>query len=316
LIFLSLIEIFFTLNNGCQTQTFLRNRNLLSVGVSGWLSKAAAITLAGWLGQVGLGGQALSKSRPFIGTSWKMNKTRDDARQFCSALARSPLASVEDVQLFVIPPFPYIAEAAEIFAQTKVLTGAQNMHWQDHGAWTGEVSPLMLKDCGAQLVEIGHSERRTHFGETDEKVALKTAAAIRHGLIPLVCIGDTREEYDSRKTAEALERQTRALLRDVSREEVSKVVIAYEPVWSIGEGGTPASPEFANDQHRRIKQLTKVITGHELRVLYGGSVNPGNCVALSREANIDGLFIGRSAWDIEGYLGIVKSVLEASGEDT
>lgn len=252
----------------------------------------------------------------FIGTSWKMNKTRDEARRFCSDLAKFPLANSEAVQLFVIPPFPYIAEAAAMLAATKVLTGAQNMHWEDQGAWTGEVSPLMLRDCGAQIVEIGHSERRTHFGETDETVALKTAAAIRHGLIPLVCIGDTRAEHDAGQTAAALERQTRALLSGVPREHARKVIIAYEPVWSIGEGGTPATPEFANDQHRRIKALTLEITGSELRVLYGGSVNPGNCAALSRETHIDGLFIGRSAWDIEGYLGIVTSVLAASGENT
>jgi L-erythrulose 1-phosphate isomerase len=253
---------------------------------------------------------------PFIGTSWKMNKIRAEARQFCLGLAASPFANSKAVQLFVIPPFPYIAEAAGLLSETKVLTGAQNMHWEDKGAWTGEVSPLMLKDCGAQIVEIGHSERRTHFGETDETVALKTAAAVRHGLIPLVCIGDTGAEYDAGQTAAALERQTRALLRDVSREDAHKVIIAYEPVWSIGEGGTPATPEFANDQHRRIKSLTHDITGQELRVLYGGSVNPGNCAALSKETHIDGLFIGRSAWDIEGYLGIVKLVLAASGEGT
>jgi L-erythrulose 1-phosphate isomerase len=256
----------------------------------------------------------LAKRKPFIGTSWKMNKTRQEARSFCSRLAESALAKSDDVQLFVIPPFPYIAEAEAILADTKVLTGAQNMHWQDKGAWTGEVSPLMIKDCGAQLVEIGHSERRAHFGETNETVALKTAAAIRHDLIPLVCIGDTREEYDSGRTAEALERQTRALLRNVAKADASKVIIAYEPVWSIGEGGTPASPEFANDQHFRIKELTRALIGEELRVLYGGSVNPANCVALSKEPCIDGLFIGRSAWDIEGYLGIASLVLAASGE--
>jgi L-erythrulose 1-phosphate isomerase len=256
------------------------------------------------------------ESIPFIGTSWKMNKVRAEARAFCSGLAASALSQSEKAQLFVIPPFPYIAEAASLLTGTRVLTGAQNMHWDDSGAWTGEVSPLMLKDCGAQIVEIGHSERRTHFGETDEMVALKTAAAIRHGLIPLVCIGDTRAEYDAGETAAALERQTRALLRDVPRADAHKVVIAYEPVWSIGEGGTPAAPEFANDQHRRIKSLTLEMTGSALRVLYGGSGNPGNCVSLSQEAHIDGLFIGRSAWDIEGYLGIVTSVLAASGEST
>ncbi len=253
---------------------------------------------------------------PFIGTSWKMNKTRAEARHFCETLAASDLAQSQQVRLFVIPPFPYIAEAVHLLSSTKVLTGAQNMHWEDQGAWTGEVSPVMLKDCGAQIVEIGHSERRTHFGETDGTVALKTASAIRHGLIPLVCIGDTRAEYDAGQTAQALERRARALLRDVSPEDARKVMIAYEPVWSIGEGGTPATPEFANDQHRRIKDLTQALTGTELRVLYGGSVNPGNCVALSKEPHVDGLFIGRSAWDIEGYLGIVKLVLAASGEDT
>jgi L-erythrulose 1-phosphate isomerase len=253
---------------------------------------------------------------PFIGTSWKMNKTRAEARQFCSGLSVSPLANSKAVQLFVIPPFPYIAEAAELLSGTKVLTGAQNMHWEDKGAWTGEVSPLMLRDCGAHIVEIGHSERRTHFGETDETVALKTAAAIRHGLIPLVCIGDTRAEHDAGQTAAALERQTRALLRGVSRKDAQKIIIAYEPVWSIGEGGTPATPHFANDQHSRIKLLTQDITGQKLRVLYGGSVNPGNCAALSREPDIDGLFIGRAAWDIQDYLGIVESVLAASGEVT
>jgi L-erythrulose 1-phosphate isomerase len=258
----------------------------------------------------------VTQSIPFIGTSWKMNKVRAEARAFCSGLAGSVLSQSVRVQLFVIPPFPYITETASLLAGTRVLTGAQNMHWDDSGAWTGEVSPLMLKDCGAQIVEIGHSERRMHFGETDETVALKTAAAIRHGLIPLVCIGDTRAEYDAGHTAAALERQTRALLRDVSHEDAHKVVIAYEPVWSIGEGGTPATPEFANDQHSRIKSLTLEITGTELRVLYGGSVNPGNCVALSKAPYIDGLFIGRSAWDIEGYLGIVTSVLAASGEST
>lgn len=245
-----------------------------------------------------------------------MNKTRVEARQFCERLAASGLAVSDKVQLFIIPPFPYVAEAASLVSRTNVLTGAQNMHWEEEGAWTGEVSPVMLKDCGAQIVEIGHSERRTYFGETDETVALKTAAAIKYGLIPLVCIGDTRAEYDAGQTAQALERQTRALLRDVSNEDAHKVVIAYEPVWSIGEGGTPATPEFANEQHRRIKVLTRAITGQELRVLYGGSVNPGNCVALSREPHIDGLFIGRAAWDIEGYLGIAKSVLAASGVDT
>jgi L-erythrulose 1-phosphate isomerase len=249
----------------------------------------------------------------WIGTSWKMNKLRADAQMFCKALAASAFAKSQHVQPFVIPPFPYIAEAALLLNETDVLVGAQNMHWQEKGAWTGEISPLMLLDCGAHIVEIGHSERRANFGETDETVALKTAAAVKHGLIALVCIGDTKAEYDAGGTSEILEHQTRMLLRDVPQALADKVVIAYEPVWSIGEGGTPATPEFAQEQHEKIKQVTKQILGAPLRVLYGGSVNLANCVALSAQADIDGLFIGRSAWDAQGYLGIIKAVLETKG---
>ena len=242
-----------------------------------------------------------------------MNKLRTEAKAFCLGLAASPLSRDGRVQTFVIPPFPYINDAADILRDTEVLVGAQNMHWQDNGAWTGEISPLMLLDCGARIVELGHSERRTHFGETDETVALKTAAAMKHGLIALVCIGDTRAEFDAGRTAEVLEHQTRMLLRDVFASGADKIVIAYEPVWSIGESGTAAAPEFAEEQHALIKRVTTKVIGKPLRVLYGGSVNPNNCVALAAQPHIDGLFIGRSAWDIEGYLGIINSVLDSNG---
>ena len=251
---------------------------------------------------------------PWIGTSWKMNKTRAEARAFANTLKASAVASTLMAQPFVIPPFPYIGEVADILAGTKVKIGAQNMHWADQGAWTGEVSPLMVKDCGAQLVELGHSERRTHFGETDETVAKKTAAAVRHGLTALVCIGDTRSEYEAGATADVLAKQTRYALRDVGKSAPGKVIIAYEPVWSIGEGGIPADPAFANEQHRRIKSITAEIAGEPLAVLYGGSVNPQNCCGLAAMSDIDGLFIGRSAWDAAGYIGIIEAVTTALGD--
>ncbi len=244
----------------------------------------------------------------WIGTSWKMNKTRAEAIAFADGLAASSFALTDTCQPFVIPPFPYIAEVAARLSKTRVKVGAQNMHWADAGAWTGEISPLMIKDCGATLVEIGHSERREFFGETDETVALKTEAALRHGLTALVCIGDTRREYDAGLTAQALERQVRALLSRVAHKAKGNVIIAYEPVWSIGEGGTPATPDFANAQHVKIDALVQSLTGTRLPILYGGSVNPGNCVALSAQSHIDGLFIGRSAWDVKGYLGIMTAV--------
>ena len=253
----------------------------------------------------------MAQKIPWIGTSWKMNKLRSDAHAFAEAVKSSSVAQTQAVQPFVISPFPYIADVAEKLKDTRFKVGAQNMHWSDAGAWTGEISPLMLKDCGATLVEIGHSERRTFFNETDETVALKTQAAVKHGLTAVVCIGDTKAEYDSGRTAEALERQVRGLLKYVAGEATNNVIIAYEPVWSIGEGGIPASPEFANEQHIKIATLVKILTGGTLPILYGGSVNPGNCVELATQSHIDGLFIGRSAWDATGFIGIVEAVTAA-----
>lgn len=247
----------------------------------------------------------------WIGTSWKMNKLRGEARAFARALADSDLPGRVPAQLFVIPPFTAVAEVADRLSGTPVRVGVQNVHWAEAGPWTGEVSAAMAADCGATIAEIGHSERRTHFGETDETVALKVEAALRHGLTPLVCVGDTRDEHAAGRTAAVLDLQVRAALSRVAPGDAGKVVIAYEPVWSIGEGGTPADPGFADDQHRRIKAVLGAVTGREPRVLYGGSVNPGNCVALARQPHIDGLFIGRSAWQPEGYLGIVGQVCGA-----
>ncbi len=256
----------------------------------------------------------MTRKIPWIGTSWKMNKARGEARAFAQALKASPVANTTAAQPFVIPPFPYISEVADLLEGTAVRIGAQNMHWDDKGAWTGEVSPLMVLDCGASMVELGHSERRTFFNETDETVALKVSAALRHGLIALVCIGDTRAEYEAGATADVLAMQTRYALREVRKSAPGKVIIAYEPVWSIGEGGVPADPDFANEQHRRIKSVTADIAGEPLPVLYGGSVNPQNCCDLARRPDIDGLFIGRSAWNASGFIGIITAVTAALGE--
>ena len=247
----------------------------------------------------------------WVGTSWKMNKTRGEARAFVSALAGAAIIGDARLQPFVIPPFTAIADVVALLANTRVRVGAQNMHWADAGAWTGEISPPMLADVGATLVELGHSERRTHFGETDETVALKVAAAVAHGLTPLICIGDTRAEYEAGATAEVLARQVAmALTRIGARAMEAEILLAYEPVWSIGEGGTPAEPGFVEIQHARIKQQTEIVLGRRLPVLYGGSVNPANCRQLAAQANIDGLFIGRSAWNVEGYVGILRSVAD------
>lgn len=246
--------------------------------------------------------------KTWIGTSWKMNKIRRDAESFSVELKQSSVISSELVQPFVIPPFPYIDTVAEILSGTQVKVGAQNMHWDEQGAWTGEVSAPMVVDCGASMVELGHSERRTFFNETDETVALKVHSAIQHGLLALVCIGDTKEEYDAGHTAAALARQVRAALSRVPAESRHSVMFAYEPVWSIGDGGVPADPGFANTQHKLIKEVIASELGEPLPVLYGGSVNLQNCCELAGQSHIDGLFIGRSAWDAKNYIAIIELV--------
>eukprot|EP01037_Dinobryon_pediforme_P010639 gene10639-10710_t len=240
-----------------------------------------------------------------------MNKVRAEARAFAQALAASNIAKTDRARLFVIPPFTSIADVADLLSGTPVRIGAQNMHWADKGAWTGEISPLMIRDVGATMVEIGHSERRTHFGESDETVALKTKAALSHGLIALVCVGDTSAEYAAGQTEKVLAKQVQAAFSGVSAADRDKIIIAYEPVWSIGEGGVPADPDFADRQHHLIKQESLKYFATSVDVVYGGSVNPQNCCELAAKPHIDGLFIGRSAWDVAGYIGIVEAVVDA-----
>lgn len=251
--------------------------------------------------------------RPWIGTSWKMHKLRHEALAFANGLAASPWANSTAAQLFVLPPALYVTDVAGLLAATRVQVGVQNLHWADEGAWTGEISAPMARDCGALLAEIGHSERRHHFGDTDATVALKTEAALRHGLTALVCIGDQGAEYQAGHTATVLQRQVQALLSRVALQDLDRLLIAYEPVWSIGEGGVPADPHFVEAQLAQLADWLHAHWGRTPTLLYGGSVNPDNCVALVSQPHVDGLFIGRAAWSVEGYLGIIDRVCRALG---
>jgi triosephosphate isomerase len=246
------------------------------------------------------------KPRFWIGTSWKMNKTLAEAQAFARDLEAADAARDPRIQRFVIPPFTAVREVKAMLAKTSVKVGAQNMHWADQGAWTGEVSPVMLKDCNLDIVELGHSERREHFGETDETVGLKTEAAVRHGLIPLICIGETLADRESGKAAEILATQVRGALSKLSETQKSaEILLAYEPVWAIGENGIPASADYADARQAEIIAVAEEVLGRKVPCLYGGSVNPGNCEELISSSHIDGLFIGRSAWNVEGYLDIL-----------
>ncbi|WEF23528.1 triose-phosphate isomerase [Paracoccus sp. S3-43] len=249
----------------------------------------------------------------WIGTSWKMNKTLDQARVFAEGLAAADGDRDPRIQRFVIPPFTAVRQVKDWLADTSVKVGAQNMHWADEGAWTGEISPLMLKDCKLDLVELGHSERREHFGETDETVGLKTEAAIRHGLIPLICIGETLAEREAGRAREVLETQVRAALSRVAGSDAT-ILLAYEPVWAIGVNGIPATSDYADARQAEIIAVAADVLGRRVPCLYGGSVNPGNCEELIQCPHIGGLFIGRSAWTVDGYLDILARCAATNGE--
>ena len=254
----------------------------------------------------------MTESPFWIGTSWKMNKTLPEARAFAQGLIDDSAPENPRLQRFVIPPFTAIREVKSMLAHTTVKVGAQNMHWSDRGAWTGEISPLMLVDCQMDLVELGHSERREHFGETDITVGLKVAAAVRHGLTPLICIGETLADRESGRAAKVLAAEVRAALAHLEHaEHVAPILFAYEPVWAIGEHGEPARADYADARQAEIINVASKILGRRVPCLYGGSVNPGNCAELTACPHIDGLFIGRSAWNVAGYLDILGRVAAA-----
>lgn len=245
----------------------------------------------------------------WVGTSWKMNKVLAEALVFADGLEADDSTRHPRIQCFVIPPFTAVRQVKERLTGTSVKVGAQNMHWADQGAWTGEVSPTMLTDCGLDLVELGHSERRQHFGETDETVGLKVEAAVRHGLIPLICIGESLSERETGRATEVLEKQVRAALGRLSpQQRQADILLAYEPVWAIGDSGIPATTDYAEARHSEIAVVAKDCLGRSIPCLYGGSVNPGNCADLIAAPSIDGLFIGRSAWSVAGYLDILARV--------
>lgn len=247
----------------------------------------------------------------WIGTSWKMHKTLGEAMKFATALANSDAVGHTSIQCFVIPPFTAVRQVKEALSGTSIKVGAQNMHWADEGAWTGEISPLMLKDCNLDIVELGHSERREHFGETNETVGLKTEAAVRHGLIPLICIGETLQEREAGRAAEILETQVRGALAKLSpdQKQHAPILFAYEPVWAIGINGIPATSDYADARQAEVISVAESVLGRKVPCLYGGSVNPDNCEELIACSHIDGLFIGRSAWNVEGYLNILAKCI-------
>ncbi|WP_461169656.1 triose-phosphate isomerase [Arthrobacter sp. Z1-15] len=248
----------------------------------------------------------------WVGTSWKMNKTLAEARRYTSELLEG-LDGLElgTVQPFIIPPATALSAVAGALGDDgRVLLGAQNAHWEDNGAWTGEISVPQVADAGAQLVEIGHSERREHFGETDQTVRWKVAAVLRHGLTPLLCIGEPAEVREAGGSSDFILGQAARALEGLSAPELSRVLIAYEPVWAIGAAGRPAAPE---ELRSSFAALAGSFGQHTAGLLYGGSVAEDNAAALLGIPHVDGLFIGRAAWEADGYLRLLETAAATAG---
>lgn len=236
-----------------------------------------------------------------------MNKTPAETRELINEL--KPLVQDAEVDVVVCPPFVCLAAAAEALKGSNIALGAQNMHFEEKGAYTGEIAPNMLKELGVEYVIIGHSERRQYFGETDESVNKKVTVALAHGLNPIMCVGETLEEREKGITEKVVEKQTREGLKGLEGQDVQRVVIAYEPVWAIGTGKTATSDQ-ANEVIAFIRGIVSDMFGKDvadkIRIQYGGSMNPKNASELMAMPDIDGGLIGGASLKAEDFAKVVK----------
>lgn len=246
--------------------------------------------------------------KPIMAGNWKMNKTVEEAILLVSELGML-VDEVTDTEVVVCPPFIALDAVIEAGVGSKISFGAQNMYWEEEGAFTGEVSPAMLQDMGCSYVIIGHSERREYFGETDESVSKKLWAALRFDLIPIVCVGEKLEDREKGTTEEVIRKQVEAGLSGLDKEQAAGLVVAYEPVWAIGTGKT-ASDEDAQKVIGFIRQVLTGMYGKDaadrVRILYGGSVKPENISGLMQQPDIDGALVGGASLDAKVFASIVK----------
>lgn len=246
---------------------------------------------------------------PLIAGNWKMYKTEEEALQLVSGLIQR-LKDVSEARVVVCPPFTALSSVGKILKNSRILLGAQNMHWEKEGAYTGEVSPAMLWEVGCRYVIIGHSERRSYFFETNDSVNLKIKSALKFNLRPIVCLGEKLEERETNKTKEVVEIQIKGAYKDLSDRQAVNTVVAYEPVWAIGTGKT-ATPQQANEVHVFIRELLSAKYGKEtsekINILYGGSVKPENSRELLEMPDIDGALVGGASLDIVSFEKIVRS---------
>jgi len=249
--------------------------------------------------------------KPFIAGNWKMNTTADEAIKLVRSL-KDLTKDVKDVRVAVCPPFPYLPLVAEVLKGSPIHLGAQNLFWEDHGAFTGETSSHMLKDVGCQYVIIGHSERRQYFSETDSTVNRKIKAALNADLNPIFCVGETLKERESDRTLYVIRSQLQNGLQDIGKNGIQKITIAYEPVWAIGTGKT-ATKEQAEDVHYFIREWIEehysAASAENLCIQYGGSVKPANAKELLSQPNIDGALVGGASLKADDFAEIIKKSL-------
>lgn len=250
----------------------------------------------------------------YFGSNLKMYKTIEQTREYlCSLLEYTKDIDRDEIELFIIPSYTALESATKCVDHKYIKLGAQNMNWEKEGQFTGEISPAMLKEIGMDLVMIGHSERRHVFGEKDSEENKKVKTALEHGFKALLCVGETEEQKNYGVSVETLRSQLKIGFHNVPVSEVSNIWVAYEPVWSIGVNGTPASADYAECMHQEIKRCLIDIfgeRGNEIPVLYGGSVNLGNANELIVQPSIDGLFVGRAAWQADKFEQLIHEAKE------
>jgi triosephosphate isomerase len=249
--------------------------------------------------------------KPFVAGNWKMNTNSSTSVALAQAVASGCRdVAGRSVSVALMPPFVYLQAVIGAVSSSHVAVGAQDVYFEQDGAFTGEISASMLKDIGCAYVLCGHSERRHVIGETDDLVNKKVTAAINGGLLPVLCVGELIEERKAGKTAAVVERQLRKGLAGLSEEKLSAVTIAYEPVWAIGTGET-ATPDQAQEVHAMIRRLLDEIAddqlGDEIRILYGGSAKPGNAAELMAQPDVDGLLVGGASLKAEDFIAIIEA---------
>ena len=247
--------------------------------------------------------------KPIIAGNWKMHKTLGEAESFFDSV-KGKLPDAGRADTVICAPAPFLASLAGRAGEGTPAVGAQTMHEEEKGAFTGEVSPVMLADLGVKYVIIGHSERREYFNETDESVNRKVKSAFAHGLIPIICVGESLEEREGNKTAEKISGQVRAALEGVSAGDAAGAVVAYEPIWAIGTGKT-ATSDMANEACAEIRSTLADLYGKEtaerIRIQYGGSVKPENITELLAQPDIDGALVGGASLEPESFIALAEA---------